>query len=149
VIVLACLAAILLVGGGLEIGSRFGNDGGTTQQQVDPGRPPGGPPGQGPPRPPGGGVAAQPGVGVNQSFGDARTTFVVSGRGWQPDSTVTLTLDGRPVAPSGLPTDREGAFNYTLNQGRAMFPTGLPTGRHTVTAKAGDGKSAQATFEVG
>jgi serine/threonine protein kinase len=149
VIVLACLAAILLVGGGLEIGSRLGNDGGTTQQQVDPGRPPGGPPGQGPPRPPSGGVAAQPGVGVNQSFGDARTTFVVSGRGWQPDSTVTLTLDGRPVAPSGLPTDREGAFNYTLNQGRAMFPTGLPTGRHTVTAKAGDGKSAQATFEVG
>ena len=148
-IVLACLAAILLVAGGLEIGTRLGNDGGNTaQQQVDPGRPPGGPPGGGPPRPPDGAAAAKPDVSVNQPFGDARTTFVVSGRGWRPNTTVTVTLDGRPVAPTGLKTDRQGAFNYTLNQGGETFPTGFPTGQHRVVAMGAGGERDQASFEV-
>ena len=148
-IVLACLAAIVLVGGGLEIGSRLGKDGsGTAAQQVDPSRPPGGP-GQRPPPPPPGGAADKPGVSVNQPFGDARTTFVVSGRGWQPATTVILTLDGRPVTPKGLATDNQGAFNYTLNQGQEMFPAGLSAGRHTVRVSGNGGQKAVTTFEVG
>src|SRR6185437_2265611 len=105
-IVLGCLAAVVLVGGGLEIGSRLGNDGSGTaaQQQVDPGPPPGGP-GQRPPPPPAGDPAAKPEVSVNQPFGDSRTTFVVSGRGWRPNTTVTLTLDGKPVVPKAPVTD--------------------------------------------
>jgi serine/threonine protein kinase len=148
-IVLACLAAILLVGGGLEIGSRLGDDGSTAQQQVDPDRPRGGPPGQGPPGPPGGGAAAKPDIRVNQPFGDPQTTFVVSGRGWPPEATVTLTLDGRPVVPEGPATDKQGAFNYTLNQGREMFPTGLRRGQHTVQATGDGGRRAVTSFEVG
>jgi hypothetical protein len=151
-IILACLAAIVLVGGGLEIGSRLGNNdgGGTaTQQQVDPGRPPSGRPGDGPPRPPGGGAATKPDITVNQPFGDAQTTFVVSGRGWQPGTPVTLTLDGHPVVPKAPATDKQGAFNYTLNQGQEMFPTGLRPGRHTVQATGAGGQKAVIDFEVG
>jgi serine/threonine protein kinase len=150
-VVLACLAAIVLVGAGLEIGSLLGgnNGGGAAQQQTDPGRPPGGPPGQGPPRPPDGGRATTPDITVNQPFGDARTTFVVSGRGWRPSTTVTLTLDGHPVVPKGPATDRQGAFNYTLNQGQEMFPAGLPAGQHTVRATGSGGQKAVVSFAVG
>jgi hypothetical protein len=150
-IMLACLAAIVLVGGGLEIGSRLGNDGGgaATQQQIDPARPPGGAPGEGPPRPPDGGPAAKPGITVNQPFGDARTTFVVSGRGWQPESAITLTLDGKPVVPKAPDSDKQGAFNYTLNQGLEMYPAGLPPGRHTVQATGAGGQKATVDFKVG
>jgi hypothetical protein len=149
-IVLACLAAIVLVGGGLEIGSRLGNDsGGTAQQQVDPGRPPGGAPGGAPPAPPPGDPATKPNVSVNQPFGDSRTTFVASGRGWGSGTTVTLTLDGHPVVPKAPATDKQGAFNYTLNQGQEMFPTGLPAGRHTVQATGTGGQKAVSSFDVG
>ena len=149
-IVLACLAAIVLVGGGLEIGSRLGTDsGGTAQQQVDPGRPPGGAPGGAPPAPPPGDPATKPNVSVNQPFGDSRTTFVVSGRGWGSGTTVTLTLDGHPVVPKAPATDKQGAFNYTLNQGQEMFPTGLPAGRHTVQATGTGGQKAVTSFDVG
>jgi hypothetical protein len=150
-IVLACLAAVVLAGGGLEIGTRLGDSGGgAAQQQADPGRPPDGPAGAGqpPPLPPGQGHGDHPEVSVNQPFGDSRTTFVVSGRGWRPETAVAVTLDGRPLVPAGLTTDREGAFNYTLNQGGQMFPTGFPAGRHTVIATAA-GKRDEATFEVG
>jgi len=149
-IVLGCLAAVVLVGGGLEIGSRLGNDGSGTaaQQQVDPGLPPGGP-GQRPPPPPAGDPAAKPEVSVNQPFGDSRTTFVVSGRGWRPSTTVTLTLDGKPVVPKAPVTDKQGAFNYTLNQGQEMFPSGLPAGPHSVQATGNGGQKAVDTFKVG
>jgi hypothetical protein len=147
-IVLACLAAIVLVGGGLEIGSRLGNDSGATaQQQSAAGLPPGPPPGD-PPGPPGESPATRPDVTVNQPRGDAQTTFVVSGRGWRPDTRITLTLDGRPVAPKGPATDRQGAFNYTLNQGQEMFPTGLKVGEHTVTASGPGGQRVEKTFRV-
>ena len=151
-IVLACLAAIILVGGGLEIGSRLGhnnNNNGAAQQQGNLGPPPGGPPGQGPPGPPGGGAAAKADITVNQPFGDARTTFVFSGRGWQPDATVSLTLDGHPVVPKAPATDKQGAFNYTLNQGEQMYPAGLPAGHHTVTATGEGGQRDDVSFDVG
>jgi hypothetical protein len=149
-IVLACLAAVLLVGGGLEIGSRLANNdnGAAAQQQAGLGPPRGGP-GQAPPRPPPGDTAAKPDITVNQPFGDARTTFVVSGRGWQPDTTVTLTLDGHPVVPKAPATDKQGAFNYTLNQGQEMYPAGLPAGRHTVQATGNGGQKAVIDFDVG
>jgi hypothetical protein len=144
--VLACLAALVLVGGGLEIGSRLGNDGsGAAVQQQD--RPPGAPPGD-PPPPAGPGTSTRPNLEVNQPRGDAQTTFVVSGRGWRPRTAVTLTLDGRPVVPTGPVTDRQGAFNYTLNQGHEMFPTGLPVGPHTVIASGASGQRDDASFSV-
>ena len=150
-ILLACLAAILLVGGGLEIGSRLGNNdaGGTAQPQVTAGPPSGPRPGDEPPPPPGGTAATRPRVGVNQPFGDPQTTFVLYGRGWRPGTTVAISLDGRPVAAKGLATDKKGAFNYTLNQGQQMFPIGLPVGRHTVTATGAGGQRAEASFSVG
>ncbi len=150
-ILLLCLAAIILVGGGLEIGSRLGhNDSGSAaQQQLDPNRPPPGPPPDGdPPRPPGDQAATRPSIDVNQPRGDARTTFVVSLRGWQPGTRVTLSLDGRPLAAKGLVTDRKGAFNYTLNQDQQLFPSGLSLGHHTVTATGDGGQHAEDGFEV-
>jgi len=86
---------------------------------------------------------------VNQPFGDSRTTFVVSGRGWRPNTTVTLTLDGKPVVPKAPVTDQQGAFNYTLNQGQEMFPSGLPAGPHSVQATGNGGQKAVDTFKVG
>jgi serine/threonine protein kinase len=148
-IVLACLAAIVLVGGGLEIGTRMGNDSGgsASQQQLDPTRPPGPPPGQPPPLPPGQVPGGSPELLVNQPIGDRSTTFVVSGRGWRRDVTVTIRLDGRTRSGPAVVTDREGAFNYTLNQAREFFPDGLPTGQHVVEASGG-GQRLQKSFTV-
>ncbi|HEY7104227.1 MAG TPA: serine/threonine-protein kinase [Mycobacteriales bacterium] len=147
-IVLACLAAIVLVGGGLEIGSRLGNDGGAAaQQQTDPGLPPGPPP-AGPPPPPGESPSTRPDVNVNQPRGDAQTTFVVFGRGWRPGTAISLTLDGHPVVPKAPIADRQGAFNYTLNQGQEMFPAGLQLGQHKVIASGAGGQRDEASFSV-
>jgi hypothetical protein len=150
VIVLACLAAILLVGGGLEIGTRIGDNGGnagssTTQQQPDSDRPPGPPPGP-PPFPPGAGTGAKLELKMNQPFGDPDTTFVVSGRSWQPGSEITLRLDGG--APQRLRTDRTGSFNWTVNQGGRVFSHGVPPGKHVVEVNGG-GRRMETSFTVG
>ena len=71
------------------------------------------------------------------------------GKGWGSGTTVTLTLDGHPVVPKAPATDKQGAFNYTLNQGQEMFPTGLPAGRHTVQATGTGGQKAVTSFDVG
>jgi serine/threonine protein kinase len=149
-VVLACLAAIVLIGGGLEIGTRLGNSepDSSTVQQSDPDRPPGPPPGQAPPVPPGRVPGGTPELRANQPFGDASTTFVVSGRGWRPNVTVAIRLDGRLRPGPPLLTDGEGAFNYTVNQAHEFFPNGLPPGQHVVEASGG-GQRLRTSLSVG
>jgi hypothetical protein len=72
----------------------------------------------------------------------------VSGRGWRRGVTVTIRLDGRTRSGPPVVTDREGAFNYTLNQAREFFPDGLPPGRHVVEASGG-GQRKETSFDVG
>ena len=146
-IVLACLAAIVLAGGGLEIGSRLGNDGGTAAPQQAEVGPQGPRPGQEPPPPPGDEPATgRPEFKASQPFGDPDTSFVVYGRGWRPRTEVILRLDGG--TPVRLVTDRKGAFNWTVNQGGELFADGLPVGEHVVEATGG-GQDLRASFSVG
>ncbi|MEO3813183.1 serine/threonine-protein kinase [Sphaerisporangium sp. B11E5] len=112
--------------------------------------PPGPPPGE-PPVPYGG--TAEPGgkprILVNQPMGDGWTVFVVHGRGWSPGQRVTIRLDGGRVSPVMPVVDRQGTFNYAVNQHREFFPGKLPPGRHQVTARAsGGGPDARAGFSV-
>jgi hypothetical protein len=86
---------------------------------------------------------------VNQPFGDPNTSFAVYGRGWDPRSKVTLVLDGRRAQAASLVTDKQGSFNYVLNQGQELFPAGLPVGQHTVTATGDGGRRAEISFSVG
>ena len=141
------LAAIVLAGGGLEIGSRLGNDGGTAAPQQAEVGPPGPRQGQEPPRPPGDEPATgPPEFKASQPFGDPDTSFVVYGRRWRPRTEVTLRLDGG--TPVRLVTDRKGAFNWTVNQGGELFADGLPVGEHVVEATGG-GQDLKASFSVG
>ncbi len=149
-VVLACLAAVLLAGGGLEIGTRIGSAadaGSSTAQQGDAGPPPDPGPGQDPPPPPGGdGGGGPPLLRTSQQFGDPDTTFVVYGRDWPPGTEVTVRLDGG--TPVRLAIDRKGAFNWVVNQGKAAFPNGLPLGEHAVEATGG-GTDLRTSFSVG
>ena len=146
-IVLACLAAIVLVGGGLAVGTQIG---GTTTVQVA-GPPAGPPPGREPPPPvsgqndsPVGPAELQP----NQPFGDSDTLFVLHGRGWRPGTVVTIRLDGRATAPDRPVADRQGTFNYVVNQRHEFFPGGLPSGTHSAQATGAGGQQAVANFRV-
>jgi hypothetical protein len=155
-IVLACLAALVLIGAGIEVGTRIagGGDGGTaanTAAQV--GGPPAGPrPGEEPPPPVSGQTdspAGPPALAPNQPFGDPDTTFVVHGRGWRPGTDVTIRLDGRGTAPDHPVADKRGTFNYVVNQRHEFFSGGLPPGNHVVRATGAGGQQAEARFSVG
>jgi serine/threonine protein kinase len=152
-VVLACLAAIVLIGGGLEIGTRItgSGDGGTTQTQSS-GPPPGPPPGREPPPPVSGQGESRdgpPALAPNQPFGDSDTTFVMHGRGWRPGTVVTIRLDGGTAAPDRPVVDRQGTFNYVVNQRHELFPAGLPAGDHVLEATGVGGQRAEARFSVG
>lgn len=147
VAVLAALAAaVLLVAGGMLGGWLVRGDPPPGPAAGRPG--PDGGPGRPPPPPPGDRAGGPPEVGVNQPHGDARTSFVVYGRGWPPGATVTVSLNRR-ASPRPATVDRAGAFNYVVNQDGEFFPDRLPQGRHTVTLTAADGPTDEVSFEVG
>jgi serine/threonine protein kinase len=109
--------------------------------------PPGGlPPGQAPrvidPKP---GV---PYIALSQPTGDSYTGFVVHGGNWPRDAPVTIELVG--CGNSAVPpiADRQGTFNYVINQDDEFFRDGLPAGLYTVRAVDAAGRSASARFEV-
>jgi serine/threonine protein kinase len=157
-VVLACLVALVLAGGGLEIGTRLGGSGSGSaatvgQPTVQPTGPPPGPrPGDDPPPP----VSGQhdvpqgpPALAPNQPFGDSTTSFVVHGRGWRPGTVVTVRLDGGRAGPDRPVVDRKGTFNYVVNQRHEFFPGGVPAGDHVLEATGAGGQRAEAQFRVG
>ena len=116
------------------------------------------PPGQSPPP----GQSAPPGeyapvidptpgvpyIALSQPAGDSNTGFVVHGGYWPPGQPVTIELLGHGAAPVPLIADRQGTFNYVINQDHEFFTDGLPAGIYTVRAIAAGGRSATARFEV-
>ncbi|MFC6084866.1 serine/threonine-protein kinase [Sphaerisporangium aureirubrum] len=127
-----------------------------SSQRTDPyarsdGAPPGGPPPGDPPVPHGG--TAEPGgkprILLNQPSGDGWTVFVVHGRGWPPGQRVTIRLGDGRASPARPVVDRQGTFNYAVNQQREFFPGKIPPGVHEVKARAsGGGPDARASFSV-
>jgi len=150
------LLAVALAGGGVVLGARVARTPATSAQEQGPpaDRRPGeeepGGPGNGP-REPGSGLDGRPGgparLEVNQPYGDRDTTFVVSGRGWEPHTEVTIVLAGGPTLPNRPRADRAGAFHYVIGQDRELFPRGLPLGEHVVAATAG-GRRIEVRFRV-
>ena len=127
-VALLALAAVVLAGGGIALGTVLGNGGtGTAAQQT--GQPPGPPP-DGPPPPPRDpadiGSGAGPKLVVNQPHGDKLTHPTLQGTGWAPGTSVTVRVAGGPTSPVHPSVDRSGSFNYTVNQTGELYPGGLP-----------------------
>jgi serine/threonine protein kinase len=89
-----------------------------------------------------------PQICVNQPFGDGYTEFVIHGVGFVPRDPVTVAVDG--VASPDHPTaDREGTFNYVIDQGHVFFHAKtIPPAIYEVVVTAPGGISATASFRV-
>ncbi len=61
-------------------------------------------------------------------------TITVLGRGFTPNTSVTATLDGAPLAPVSITTDAEGAFP---NLSQITLPAGTAPGSHTLAFTTG------------
>jgi len=92
-----------------------------------------------------------PVIGVSQPTGDGTTIFIVRGESWPPGQLLTITLVGglgletSPIHPI---VDRDGSFNYAINQDHEFFRGALPAGTYTVRVTDGAGVSARARFRV-
>jgi serine/threonine protein kinase len=150
VLTLGALLAIVLVGGGVAAGALLlrGNPPPADQGRAGPppnGRPPADPP------PPSGGTdryTGPPKVEASQPRGDSNTHFVVYGRGWTPDSKVTVRVLGGKTSPYPQSVDRAGSFNYNVNQSHEFFPGGLPRGQLTLVVSDGAGHEDRTTVDV-
>jgi hypothetical protein len=118
---------------------------------VPPGRGPGGgqnPPGTAPFQTLADAAPGVPVIGVSQPAGDGDTVFVIRGQWWPVGKPVTVTLVGVGVSPRHPIVDRDGSFNYAINQDHEFFAGVLPAGIYTIRASDAAGASAQARFEV-
>jgi serine/threonine protein kinase len=88
-----------------------------------------------------------PQICVSQPFGDNYTEFVIHGVGFVPKAPVTVTLDGVP-SPDHPTADKEGTFNYVIDQGHVFFHSTIPPATYEVVVTAADGISATASFRV-
>jgi hypothetical protein len=93
-------------------------------------------------------INSAPQICVNQPFGDGYTEFVIHGVGFVPKDPITVALDGVP-SPDHPTADKEGTFNYVIDQGHVFFPSKpIPPGYHEVVVTAAGGISATARFLV-
>jgi serine/threonine protein kinase len=93
-------------------------------------------------------INSAPQICVNQPFGDGYTEFVIHGVGFVPKEPITVALDG--VASPDHPTaDREGTFNYVVDQGHVFFHSKpIPPAIYEVVVTAAGGISATTSFQV-
>jgi len=82
-------------------------------------------------------------LSLSPNTGFATTT--ITGSGFAPDSTITITWDGTPIPtiPRPLTTDSSGNFTALIS----VFTPEAP-GSHTVTATDEEGNKASAAFTV-
>src|ERR1700722_7803181 len=90
-------------------------------------------------------IAGAPKICVSQPFGDGYTDFVIHGVGFAPMEPVTVAVDG-VASPDHPTTDREGTFNYVVNQGQYSKP--LKPALYNVVVTARGGVIADASFQV-
>lgn len=83
-----------------------------------------------------------------QPFGDGATVFLIHGTGWFPASRVTVALAGHGVSPIHPLVDRQGTFNYAINQEHEFFAGQIPAGVYQVVVTAPGSRQARARFEV-
>jgi serine/threonine protein kinase len=88
---------------------------------------------------------------LNQPFGDGDTGYGIHGDGYVPFSPITVRLVGAGVSrvSSDHPVaDRQGTFNYTIDEGHVFFPGPIPVGSYTVVVTAPDRSSVRTSFVV-
>src|ERR1700722_4126199 len=93
-------------------------------------------------------ISGTPQICVDQPFGDGYTVFVIHGAGFVPKEAVTVTLNG--VASPDHPTaDKEGTFNYAIDQGHLFFHHGpIPAGTYDVVVTAANGLTVSTSLVV-
>ena len=94
------------------------------------------------------GVSGVPQICVNQPFGDGYTDFVIHGVGFVPKEPVTVEVDGA-ASPDHPTADREGTFNYVIDQGHYFFHSKpMKPGFYQVVVTAPGGINARTPFRV-
>ncbi len=89
-----------------------------------------------------------PAIGVSQPAGDGDTVFVIRGQWWPVGKPVMVTLVGVGVSSVHPIADRDGSFNYAVNQDHEFFAGALPAGIYTLRVSGAAGATAEARFEV-
>jgi hypothetical protein len=102
--------------------------------------------------------SAEPGTTAelcpSQPFGDSDTVFVIHGSGYAPFTRVTIRLYGPGMSrhphtsPDRPVTDRQGTFNYAIDQGHYFYSGLLPPGSYEVTVTAPGERDTHAAFTV-
>jgi serine/threonine protein kinase len=98
-------------------------------------------------------VGGAPQLCVSQPFGDGDTVYIIHGNGYEPFSQITVKLVGpgvSRVSPDHPVADKQGTFNYAVDQGHYFFPGQgqIPPGAYTVVVTAPGRSSATSTFLV-
>jgi serine/threonine protein kinase len=93
------------------------------------------------------------GVCISQPYGDGDTVYVVHGDGYSPFTPVTIKLEGPDVSRVSRDrplTDKQGSFNYAIDQGHYFFPgrSQIPPGKYLVVVSASGQGNITATFTV-
>jgi serine/threonine protein kinase len=89
-----------------------------------------------------------PKICVNQPFGDGYTDFVIHGVGFVPFEPVTVAV-GDVTSPDHPTADREGTFNYVIDQGHYFFHSKpMKPGLYRVVATAPGGIIVHTLFQV-
>jgi serine/threonine protein kinase len=90
-------------------------------------------------------ISGVPKICVNQPFGDGYTDFVIHGVGFVPFEAVTVAVGG-VTSPDHPTADREGTFNYVIDQGHNSKP--MKPAVYQVEATAPGGIIAFTSFQV-
>jgi len=85
---------------------------------------------------------------VNQPFGDSDTAFVIHGDGFDPGSTISISIAGVGVSRYHPVADQMGTFNYAIDQGHYFFSGTIPAGDYHVVATDTSGRTARVSFLV-
>ena len=93
-------------------------------------------------------INSAPQICVNQPFGDGYTEFVIHGVGFVPKEPVTVAVGGVD-SPDHPTADKEGTFNYVIDQGHVFFHgKPIPPQVYEVVVTAPGGISATTSFRV-
>jgi hypothetical protein len=136
----------VLVAGGAVLGSTLAGPGASTGSAGTlglPNPPPGPPPSAFPALP-----AGPPAIALLQPTGDPDTEFLIHGANWTPLSRVTVTLVGHGRSPLRPLVDRQGTFNYAINQSHEFFAGPIPPGVYHVLVTGPGGQQVRISFQV-
>jgi Protein kinase domain len=139
--VASAVAAVALVAAGTAIGVSLHGSGAAqaSDSRLGPVAPPPCPPPA---------LSSTPQLCVSQPYGDSDTVYVIHGSGFVPGTPVTVRLLGVGVSPERPVADRQGTFNYAIDQGHYFFRGAIRPGTYSAVVTAPGGRSARASFRV-